>query len=210
MEKQEEVARELALQDGWRWEKFTEESGLPKHYLDKAARVCQLFPPFETHIASLNITEAAQKACEQPTLLEALSWICVWESERVVKQARENPQWDTCFTTCLKAVMDNFAIKGIPALSTEAFQEWWDRYHPNDFRWDSRFEELAREAFEAGSIEEGQVRLPTISEIKEWWVKNYYHLNPDLKDYLLMGVEALYTHLGGKKFLHVIMPGDKH
>lgn len=155
MEKQEEVARELALQDGWRWEKCTEESGLPRHYLDKAARVCHLFPPFEAHISSLNITEAVQRACEQPTLLEALSWICVWESERVVKQARENPQWETCFKTCLKAVMESFTKQISPG--RETFQEWWDRRHSGDFYWDVRFKRLAKEAWEASKgIEDGR------------------------------------------------------
>jgi len=62
----------------------------------------------------MNITEAVEKACQQPTLLDALSWICVWESERVVKQAKKELQdidgkgWDTCFKVCLKSVMEKY------------------------------------------------------------------------------------------------------
>lgn len=61
----------------------------------------------------LNITAATKRACEEPTLLDALSWICVWESERVVKQARANPQWETCFKVCLQSVLDNYQQKGL-------------------------------------------------------------------------------------------------
>jgi hypothetical protein len=65
----------------------------------------------------MNIVEAAKRACEEPTLLDALSWICVWDSERAIKQALTNygsgtdgAGWDTCFKTCLKHVLD--AYKG--------------------------------------------------------------------------------------------------
>ncbi len=58
-----------------------------------------------------NIIEATKRACEEPTLLDALTWICVWESLRVVKQARENPQWETCFKVCLRSVLDNYPQK---------------------------------------------------------------------------------------------------
>ncbi len=57
---------------------------------------------------SLGITEAVRRACKEPTLLDALSWICVWESERVVKQARKNSQWETCFKVCLRYVTENY------------------------------------------------------------------------------------------------------
>lgn len=57
--------------------------------------------------------------------------------------------------------------------------------------------------------ENRMVRLLTTEEIKEWCHKRFAHLNPDFRDYLLMGVEALYVHLGGEKFLKVRMPGEK-
>ncbi len=56
----------------------------------------------------MNIIEATNRACEEPTLTEALTWICIWESERVVKQARANPQWETCFGICIRYVMDAY------------------------------------------------------------------------------------------------------
>lgn len=60
----------------------------------------------------MDITEATKRACEEPTLLDAFSWICVWESERVVKQARENAQWETCFKVCLRSILDSYPAMG--------------------------------------------------------------------------------------------------
>ena len=64
----------------------------------------------------MDITEATKKACEEPTLVDALTWICVWEGERAIKQARENfgsgangSGWDTCFKICLQAVMNVYS-----------------------------------------------------------------------------------------------------
>lgn len=56
----------------------------------------------------MNITEATERACEEPTLQKALAFICLWESERIVKQARENPQWDTCFEHCIGRVFESW------------------------------------------------------------------------------------------------------
>jgi hypothetical protein len=53
----------------------------------------------------MDTTKAVEKACKKPSLLEALTWICIWESERVVKQARENETWDTCFRYLINKVM---------------------------------------------------------------------------------------------------------
>ena len=60
--------------------------------------------------------EATNEACRQPTLLDALSWICVWESERAINQARFNfgsgsngAGWDTCFKICLQRVMEEYS-----------------------------------------------------------------------------------------------------
>lgn len=65
----------------------------------------------------MNLKEAVTRACLEPTLVEALTWIAVWESERVVAQAREFDRtgirtgahggaWDTCFKICFESVMD--------------------------------------------------------------------------------------------------------
>lgn len=58
----------------------------------------------------MKINEAVERACQEPTLLDALSWICVWESERIVEQAKglrshDGRSWDTCFKICLGRVM---------------------------------------------------------------------------------------------------------
>jgi hypothetical protein len=57
-------------------------------------------PPNNPSLAS-----AVERACKEPTLTKALSWIAVWETERAIKQAKRgevtNPDtgamWDTCF-----------------------------------------------------------------------------------------------------------------
>jgi len=63
----------------------------------------------------MNITEAVKRACEEPTLVEALAWICIWESERVIAQVLTNYEagtaedgYDTCFGYCLKLVMEEY------------------------------------------------------------------------------------------------------
>jgi len=63
----------------------------------------------------MTIDQAVARACEEPSLLDALSWICIWESERAIKQARERygsgtdgAGWDTCFRVCLKRVMESY------------------------------------------------------------------------------------------------------
>ena len=56
----------------------------------------------------LNLVQATERACKEPSLIDALTFICVWESERIVKQARENPTWETCFKISLKSVLDNY------------------------------------------------------------------------------------------------------
>ncbi|RKY70354.1 MAG: hypothetical protein DRQ14_09060 [Candidatus Latescibacterota bacterium] len=64
----------------------------------------------------MNIDEVVVRACREPTLLDALTRICVWESERVVAQAmngsrngQDGAGWDTCFRLCLSKVMDEYA-----------------------------------------------------------------------------------------------------
>ncbi len=70
----------------------------------------------------MNIDEAVKCACEEPDLASALTWICVWESERVVKQAHEylntgvstaapGQGWDTLFGICIRRVMEAWKPK---------------------------------------------------------------------------------------------------
>ena len=54
----------------------------------------------------MNIDEAVKIACEEPTLLDALVWICVWESGRV--WGPNGQGGDTCFKFCLEQVMKKY------------------------------------------------------------------------------------------------------
>ena len=57
----------------------------------------------------MNITEAVNNACEKETLADALTYICIWESERLVKYVRNNTgSWETCFGICIKSVMEKY------------------------------------------------------------------------------------------------------
>lgn len=68
----------------------------------------------------MRIAEAVEKACQEPSLVAALSFICLWESERIVKQAHKNltnntpanpdtgQMWETCFEICIKSVLDRY------------------------------------------------------------------------------------------------------
>lgn len=73
----------------------------------------------------MNISQAVVRACEEPTLVEALSWIAVWESEHAIKQAllwketgvstaSHGGGWDTCFKYCFTLVFQEWSnIKGM-------------------------------------------------------------------------------------------------
>lgn len=71
----------------------------------------------------MNFTEAINKACQQPTLIEALAWISTWECERVIPEAHkflngDKPRgpdgqgWDTCFGFLIKQVMIAYIQEG--------------------------------------------------------------------------------------------------
>lgn len=65
----------------------------------------------------MKLSEAVNRACQEPTLLEALSWICVWESERIVRQAKASAHWQTCFGACIELVLKEYLSKndqGLP------------------------------------------------------------------------------------------------
>jgi hypothetical protein len=69
--------------------------------------------------------DAVNLACQEPTLTKALSWIAVWECERVTPVAhaflndKENKSargfngqgWDTCFEYLIKEVMEHYTLK---------------------------------------------------------------------------------------------------
>lgn len=67
----------------------------------------------------MNVYEAVERACEEPSLVQALSWIADWECDRAIKQARKYFEtgestaghgggWDTCFEFCFKGVMEAY------------------------------------------------------------------------------------------------------
>ena len=70
----------------------------------------------------MNIDEAVTRACTEPTLVKALSWIAIWEAERVVGQAfrwketgvstaSHGGGWDTCFEYCFTRVLDAWSSR---------------------------------------------------------------------------------------------------
>ncbi len=60
----------------------------------------------------MNIEQAVERACQEPTLKEALAWICVWECERVVEKAvRGRTDIETFFGFCIGEVVDAWSRK---------------------------------------------------------------------------------------------------
>jgi hypothetical protein len=63
----------------------------------------------------MNSTEAVERACQESSLVEALAWLAVWETDRVVQQAVEchltgistatYGAYDTCFQTLFRALI---------------------------------------------------------------------------------------------------------
>jgi hypothetical protein len=80
----------------------------------------------------MNINDAVKIACKEPTLLDALTWICVWNSERAIKQAKKNLRdadgkgWDTCFRICLKNIMEKYnqSTHRVPKRSAQSMREF--------------------------------------------------------------------------------------
>ena len=70
----------------------------------------------------MNLKEAVSRACQEPTLEDALNWIAVWECERAISQAVEYKKtgistaghgkgWDTCFKICFQNVLKHWGSK---------------------------------------------------------------------------------------------------
>ena len=70
----------------------------------------------------MNLKEAVNRACQEPSLVDALTFIAVWECERAISQAREfdrtgvrtgagDAAWDTCFRFCFSAVMKEWSTR---------------------------------------------------------------------------------------------------
>lgn len=58
----------------------------------------------------MNVTEAVNRACEEPTLFLAMRWIAVWETDRIVRQVRKNTccEYDSCYGTCFSLLRDEW------------------------------------------------------------------------------------------------------
>jgi hypothetical protein len=65
----------------------------------------------------MNLQEAVNRACQESSLVDALTWIATWDSSRAIEQAVEfgrtgirtgagDAAWDTCFRVCFTAVME--------------------------------------------------------------------------------------------------------
>jgi hypothetical protein len=53
----------------------------------------------------MNIEEAIIRAIQEPTLIDALTWICVWEHG----QAPLLPE--PCYRLCIKRILDTYAVE---------------------------------------------------------------------------------------------------
>lgn len=72
----------------------------------------------------MNLAEAAEVACQEKTLAEALTWIAIWEAERAIAQALEwqrtgistaaHGNWDLCFGVCFRAVIEKHQDRVCP------------------------------------------------------------------------------------------------
>lgn len=58
----------------------------------------------------MTFVEIVERACQEPTLVDAMTFAAICETERVVVQARNNPQWDTCFRFTFKAVLERWNL----------------------------------------------------------------------------------------------------
>lgn len=117
----------------------------------------------------MNITEAVQRACEEPTLADALSWICIWECERVLAQAKQQQEtgvstaavgnYDTCFKVCIQQVL----------------KAWTKVQNPLE-RMRNLEEEIEERIYQSN---------PSIKEIKGWTydINDMSVLEVDVEDY---------------------------
>ena len=69
----------------------------------------------------MNLKEAVDRACTEPTLVASLTWIAIWESERAIAEAFRNDKsgernpdgskWGTCFGLCFQGVIDQWHVR---------------------------------------------------------------------------------------------------
>lgn len=51
------------------------------------------------------------EACQQETLLDALTWICLWETDRILTRAHAGIEYETSFYICLSEVVKTWKLK---------------------------------------------------------------------------------------------------
>ena len=66
-------------------------------------------------VSLLSFPEAVERACQEPTLLDALTWVALWETTRIVAQAVRNERdprtgalYDTCFTWYFEQILARY------------------------------------------------------------------------------------------------------
>lgn len=70
----------------------------------------------------MDLESAVDRACREPTLLDAISWIALWECERVIPKAHsflngetsrnaDGMGWETCFKYAINEVMKAYTVK---------------------------------------------------------------------------------------------------
>ncbi len=59
----------------------------------------------------INSAKALEEACKQPTLAKALSWIVVWETERILKTYEKTKPYESCYEHCIKLVLDKWILR---------------------------------------------------------------------------------------------------
>ena len=135
-----------------------------------------------------NLVEATKRACQEPTLLDALTFICIWESERAIKQAKENPTWETCFKISLKSVFENYNTPadlqpGMPLLDRDSLAKEWVKYcdhtrqrpsqHQEGMDWETWIAMQQRDADMAWlPARDQQVASKAVKEFEEKCIKN--------------------------------------
>lgn len=62
----------------------------------------------------MDFEEAKNRACEELTIEDALTFIVLWETERVVRRVRKDSgMWESCYGHCIKRVMEEYVWQKI-------------------------------------------------------------------------------------------------
>ena len=75
----------------------------------------------------MSFQELIDDACKEDTLIKAMAYVAIWESERVLDEAvkvmrGEKPRdadgqgWSTCFEFLFKEVMEQYTVKRLKGL----------------------------------------------------------------------------------------------